>query len=250
MDLQDKSNIDNLYKAYNTLVEQMVNAGVAEDSRFVDLGLPSGVLWSNYNLGSDSIEDPGLYFQWGDTEGFYYKDGKVLDQYGNESDKVFDYKHYKWFNGTDAYKNGTHEGLIEYYILEDEDGEYIYKQSNLKDKDNAVIQYNSKLSLPSSKQIKELLQGTNRSFVMIGDQKLICFESVYNNNKLYIPVVQNIGDTSMGQVECCFWVSWINQQNQAFCPVYSFYEGGPTNSAVNYDVDRSNGLPLRPVKSN
>ena len=65
MDLQDKSNIDNLYKAYNTLVEQMVNAGVAEDTRFVDLGLPSGTLWSNYNLGSDSIEDPGLYFQWG-----------------------------------------------------------------------------------------------------------------------------------------------------------------------------------------
>jgi hypothetical protein len=32
--------MDNLYKAYNTLVEQMVNAGVAKDSRFVDLGLP------------------------------------------------------------------------------------------------------------------------------------------------------------------------------------------------------------------
>jgi hypothetical protein len=62
MDLQDKSNIDNLYKAYNTLVEQMVNAGVAEDTRFVDLGLPSGTLWATCNLGSDSIDDPGLFF--------------------------------------------------------------------------------------------------------------------------------------------------------------------------------------------
>ena len=172
----------------------------------------------------------------------------MLDQYGKPSDKIFDYAHYKWYDGTTNYRLGTHEGLIKYYVLEDEDGEYIHKQTNLKDEDNAVVQYNSELSLPSSKQIKELLKGANRSFVMIGDQKLICFESIYNGNKLYIPVVQNIGDTSMGQVECCFWVSWINQQNQAFCPVYSFYEGEPTSSASNYDVDRSNGLPLRPVK--
>jgi hypothetical protein len=36
----------------------------------VDLGLPSGTKWADCNVGADSPEDPGLYFQWGDNEGF------------------------------------------------------------------------------------------------------------------------------------------------------------------------------------
>ena len=36
---------------------------------FVDLGLPSGLLWADRNIGADAPEAFGLYFQWGDTEG-------------------------------------------------------------------------------------------------------------------------------------------------------------------------------------
>lgn len=37
--------------------------------KFVDLGLPSGLLWADRNVGAESPEDDGLYFQWGDTVG-------------------------------------------------------------------------------------------------------------------------------------------------------------------------------------
>lgn len=39
----------------------------------VDLGLPSGTLWADRNVGADSPEDYGDYFAWGETEskGFY-----------------------------------------------------------------------------------------------------------------------------------------------------------------------------------
>ena len=32
---------------------------------FVDLGLPSGLLWATCNVGADSPEQAGLYFAWG-----------------------------------------------------------------------------------------------------------------------------------------------------------------------------------------
>lgn len=37
---------------------------------YVDLGLPSGNLWVTKNIGAETPEDAGLYFQWGDTQGY------------------------------------------------------------------------------------------------------------------------------------------------------------------------------------
>ena len=45
---------------------------VREAPKAVDLGLPSGKLWSDRNIGALSAESAGLYFAWGETEG--YKD--------------------------------------------------------------------------------------------------------------------------------------------------------------------------------
>ena len=36
----------------------------------VDLGLPSGLLWADRNVGATSPEDAGLYFHWGDAVGY------------------------------------------------------------------------------------------------------------------------------------------------------------------------------------
>lgn len=36
----------------------------------VDLGLPSGTLWADRNVGATSPEDAGLYFAWGETVGY------------------------------------------------------------------------------------------------------------------------------------------------------------------------------------
>ena len=37
---------------------------------YVDLGLPSGLLWATTNVGATNPEDDGLYFAWGETEGY------------------------------------------------------------------------------------------------------------------------------------------------------------------------------------
>lgn len=36
----------------------------------IDLGLPSGYLWADRNIGAESPEQKGLYFAWGEIEGF------------------------------------------------------------------------------------------------------------------------------------------------------------------------------------
>ena len=37
---------------------------------FVDLGLPSSLLWAEKNIGACKLEDFGLYFAWCETEGY------------------------------------------------------------------------------------------------------------------------------------------------------------------------------------
>lgn len=39
-----------------------------EVDRWIDLGLPSGILWAAYNIGASSPEEYGDYYAWGDTE--------------------------------------------------------------------------------------------------------------------------------------------------------------------------------------
>ena len=58
------------------------------DVEAVDLGLPSGTLWANMNIGATSPENSGDYFAWGETSG--YNNGKV----------EFEWSNYKWSEGT------------------------------------------------------------------------------------------------------------------------------------------------------
>ena len=56
----------------------------------VDLGLPSGIKWCKYNIGSKNINDPGLHFAWASTLGFSLdylhaeRSNAPTDKYNNE----------------------------------------------------------------------------------------------------------------------------------------------------------------------
>lgn len=57
---------------------------------YVDLGLPSGLLWAKCNVGAATEDEAGQYFQWGDTQGY------TAEQIGTGAGKKFfawsDYK--------------------------------------------------------------------------------------------------------------------------------------------------------------
>lgn len=52
----------------NEEIDSIVDhSGSLDGHAFIDLGLPSGLLWATCNVGADSPEDFGGYFAWGET---------------------------------------------------------------------------------------------------------------------------------------------------------------------------------------
>lgn len=59
---------------------------------YIEIG---GVKWATMNVGATGVTDYGLYFQWGDTQGYRY------DQVGSgEGQKYFGWADYKYGNGS------------------------------------------------------------------------------------------------------------------------------------------------------
>ena len=80
------------------------------DDRWVDLGLPSGILWAAYNVGATSPEEYGGYYAWGETEeksSYTWENYKYYNPLtesfiyiGNDiSGTQYDVAHVKWGDG-------------------------------------------------------------------------------------------------------------------------------------------------------
>ena len=57
-----------LYRGYGQSVRAVRSASVGDDHAYIDLGLPSGLLWATCNVGADTPEGYGDYFAWGETQ--------------------------------------------------------------------------------------------------------------------------------------------------------------------------------------
>ena len=80
--------------------ETEVSGKIINGHRFIDLGLPSGLLWAECNIGASSPSDDGDYFAWGETE----------------SKPDYSESNYKW--GGEPVKYNDREGKT---VLETED---------------------------------------------------------------------------------------------------------------------------------
>ena len=88
--------IQDIRDTYLPLAGGTMTGGITFESEldaneYVDLGLPSGLLWAKCNIGANSEEESGLYFQWGDTQGY------TAEQVGDgEGQKEFNWDDYKF----------------------------------------------------------------------------------------------------------------------------------------------------------
>lgn len=106
--------------------------------KMVDLGLPSGLLWADRNVGAASPEDAGLYFQWGGTIGY------TAEQVGK--DKVFDADNY--FDSTYPYK--YYKGGLTSLTASD---------------DAATVHMGPEYRIPTKAELEELVANTIVTFI-------------------------------------------------------------------------------------
>ena len=104
--------------------------------QLIDLGLPSGTLWMDRNIGASCPEDAGLYFAWGETQGY-------------TADEVGKIKQFGW----EDYKFGMLDKLTKY---NETDG-----LTTLETVDDAVSQNISDCTMPTDGQIVELIKETD-----------------------------------------------------------------------------------------
>ena len=105
---------------------------------YVDLGLPSGTLWAKMNVGAQTETDYGLYFAWGETEG-----------YADASTKAFSWDDYKYDPEGSNPKYYSGDSLIN-LDLED---------------DAAHVNMGGDWHMPNTTQCYELFRVTKNGFV-------------------------------------------------------------------------------------
>lgn len=198
----------------------------------IDLGLPSGTLWMDRNVGALSPTDSGLYFAWGETTGY------TADEVGKN--KQFSWADYKYANGVyyklTKYCNSPRKG---------NDG-YTECLVTLQITDDAANQFtNGKCYMPTKEQIEELLDNTTYEWTIIGGVKGGLFTSKTNGNSIFIPAAGFCvnGFVLYVDKDCFLWSSSLYKAN----PSNAWYMGFDSGGVNCISSDRYCGFSVRGV---
>ena len=145
----------------------------------IDLGLTSGTLWCDRNVEAENINDVGLYFAWGDINGY------TASQIGYN--KTFGWDNY-------IYANGSQTSLTKYCSKASYGyNGYTDTLTTLQEIDEPVQKYTEHLLLPTREQIKELIMETDVYLIKadgtevhgtLNDEKVYWDETVGSNENL------------------------------------------------------------------
>ena len=205
-----------------------------EESKYklIDLGLPSGTLWMDRNIGASSPEDAGLYFAWGETIGY------TADEVGKT--KRFSWDNYK-------YANGAYNKLTKYCNKSSygNDG-YTDSLTTLETTDDAVLQNVHKYSMPTKEQLQELIDGTTSTWTSQNGVKGRLFTSKTNGNSIFVPAAGYGIYGSMHSVGSggSLWSSSLNEDDANVAWGLYFY----SDDVGLYGGDRCYGQSVRGVK--
>ena len=166
------------------MIIQNIN-GMENGHSFVDLGLPSGLLWATCNVGAESPEQAGLYFAWGETTGF------TAEQIARGERKFF---------------------------------KKTYKAKKIKaeltlEQDAAHVNMGGKWRMPTKAELQELYDLTTSTFKKEykKDHLEVCsiLTSKINGNTLVLPVAGYVlgQDIFRNNEYCHYWYSDLDYYN-------------------------------------
>ena len=192
---------------------------------YVDLGLPSGLLWATCNVGADTPEDYGDYFAWGDTQPKELYNWSTY-QYCNGSSSTFT----KYCNKSNYGYNGFTDDLT---TLESVD-------------DAATANWGEGWRIPTEEEWAELLQYTTNTWTTQNGVSGILF-SASNGNSIFLPAAGYRIESQCNFVGFYgkYWSSSLNLN-------YPYYARGINSSSSDCSTNntsRSYGQSVRAVRS-
>jgi uncharacterized protein (TIGR02145 family) len=195
---------------------------------WVDLGLPSGLLWAKCNVGATTPEDYGNYYAWGETQ--------TKSEYS-----WYTYKHGIGYNYLTKYCNATNFGYNGFTdtltILESGD-------------DAATTTLDSNAHIPTESEWDELIQYCSGEWTTLNAVYGYRFTGP-NGNSIFLPAAgqhDSSGSTVIGDGEWGeYWSANLNTQYP--CTAIDFHftlYNGETMAGMRYD-ERPHGLTVRAV---
>ena len=207
-----------------------------QDTDYVDLGLPSGLLWATCNIGAEEPTDYGDYFMWGSTK--------------PDTDKSCNWAHAPFNNGSydcdEDYFESIKNKVCPNGILAPE-------------YDAATVILGDDWRLPTADEIKELIDNTNHEWVenyqgsrikgMVFTPAVFTpmgFEA--NGNELFIPASWYRGGPgfNIGGSAAYLWGSSLDTSSP-YCASGLHFNDSSCNMRK---LIRYYGLCLRGVKEN
>ena len=199
---------------------------------YVEIG---GLKWATMNVGANSVTDSGLYFQWGDTQGY------TASQVGSgEGKKYFGWTDYKYGNGTSS---PSATGMTKYNAT---DGKSVLEASD----DAAQVNWGGSWRMPTTAELQALGNAVNTAWTAdyqgSGVAGIICTDKTDSSKTLFFPAAGDCGNGSVSSVGNLgsYWSSSVNSSNRQ-----GAYSLGFIGIDADWDglSDRFYGLSVRPV---
>ena len=218
--------------------------GIANEAHeYVDLGL--SVKWATCNVGAENPEDAGLYFAWGETEG-----------YTANTSHLFDWANYKWMdhtindsNGCTKYtcedgQTGTKWYAGDTYIGTKVDGNWIMNLTTLQPEDDAATaNWGGAWRMPTDAELTELR--ADCTWTWDSTKKGYKVTSKKNGNSIFLPAAgyRSGSDLSNAGSVGRYWSSSLNT-SYSYSAWYVFFSSGSVGRDYSY---RYYGRSVRPV---
>lgn len=182
--------------------------------QFVDLGLPSGLLWARTNVGASSPSDDGDYFAWGETK----------------SKSNYDFNSYKWAAGSYDF----------YYYCSKYNSSDGKQTLDLLD-DAAILNWGMGCFMPEPSEFEELYNECDWTWT--GDGYLVTGP---NGNAIFFPASGYRDEEVLVEHGSCgnYWSSSRHSRYESSAHYLDFNSGGVSPTA---DTLRYLGFTVRPV---
>lgn len=195
------------------------------NGEWVDLGLPSGLLWATYNLGADTPEGYGKYYAWGETA----------------TKAVYDWSTYRYCTTDgDSLQALTKYNTSENYGMVDN----LTTLLSMDDAATAALAGGARI--PTKEDWEELLNNTTAEWTVqngVGGYRL----TAANGNSLFLPAAgSSNGSELVAAGEYGFyWSASLYTDSPDDAWSFSFYPEAHRIGSFGY---RADGQSVRPVR--